>query len=260
MKVTAAAATMGLAALVGAANTDRHQARDLDTTLRVMNNVLDQMVVVDNTISAFKDATDLPAVMEVGTKMIAIIRSSDEEILGMTPVPLQDAIAFQPLSDKLNAQGDKLLEGVEAKVPLFGRAGVCPTLHTAVTNIGAGVVKLMNDVSDKFPQEGRQNNANTIQHFTDSFASAIANLKACADVNNAGAGKPSGDYDSAPAPTPAGTWKPLTTGTGVVPPPRVSGTARNGTEGAAKAPIVTAGASSVVAKGFVAALVAAFFL
>lgn len=136
MKVTAAAAIMGLAALVGAANTERHQARDLDTTLRVMNNVLDQMVVVDNVISAFWDTSDLPAVQEAGTKMIAIIRASDEDILAMTPVPLQDAIAFQPLSDKLNAQGDKLLEGVEAKVPLFGRAAVCPTMHTAVSTIG----------------------------------------------------------------------------------------------------------------------------
>ncbi|KAI6251640.1 hypothetical protein MCOR19_011717, partial [Pyricularia oryzae] len=135
MKVTAAAAIMGLAALVGAANTERHQARDLDTTLRVMNNVLDQMVVVDNVISAFWDTSDLPAVQEAGTKMIAIIRASDEDILAMTPVPLQDAIAFQPLSDKLNAQGDKLLEGVEAKVPLFGRAAVCPTMHTAVSTI-----------------------------------------------------------------------------------------------------------------------------
>ncbi|TLD08548.1 uncharacterized protein PgNI_07946 [Pyricularia grisea] len=258
MKVTAAAATFGLATLVSAVNTDRHQARDLDTTLRVMNNVLDQMVVVDNTISAFKDATDLPAVMEVGTKMIAIIRASDEEILTMTPVPLQDAMTFQPLSDKLNAQGDKLLENVEAKVPLFGKAGVCPTLHTAVSTMGAGVVKLMNDVSDKFPQEGRQNNAHTIQHFTDSFASAVAKLKACADVNNAGGGKHGGDYDSAPAPS--ATYKPAATATGVVPPPRVSGGARNGTEGATKTPIVTAGASSVVAKGLVAALVAAFFL
>ncbi|EHA55899.1 hypothetical protein MGG_08354 [Pyricularia oryzae 70-15] len=258
MKVTAAAAIMGLATLVGAANTERHQARDLDTTLRVMNNVLDQMVVVDNVISAFWDTSDLPAVQEAGTKMIAIIRASDEDILAMTPVPLQDAIAFQPLSDKLNAQGDKLLEGVEAKVPLFGRAAVCPTMHTAVSTIGAGVVKLMNDVSDKFPQEGRQNNANTIQHFTDSFASAIAKLKACADVNNAGgSGKPrGGDYDSAPA----ATWKPQATGTGVLPPPRATGAARNGTEGAVKAPIVTAGASSVVAKGFAAALVAALFL
>ncbi|TLS27892.1 hypothetical protein PpBr36_02060 [Pyricularia pennisetigena] len=258
MKITAAAATVGLAALVGAVNTDRHQARDLDTTLRVMNNVLDQMVIVDNTISAFKDTTDLPAVMEVGTKMIAIIRASDDEILTMTSVPLQDAISFQPLSDKLNAQGDKLLASVEAKVPLFGRANVCPTLHTAVSTIGAGVVKLMNDVSDKFPQEGRQNNANTIQHFTDSFASAIAKLKACADVNNAGAGKYGGDYDAAPAPS--ATYQAPATATGVVPPPRVSGGARNGTEGAAKAPIVTAGASSVVAKGVVAALVAALFL
>lgn len=136
MKVTAAAAIMGLATLVGAANTERHQARDLDTTLRVMNNVLDQMVVVDNVISAFWDTSDLPAVQEAGTKMIAIIRASDEDILAMTPVPLQDAIAFQPLSDKLNAQGDKLLEGVEAKVPLFGRAAVCPTMHTAVSTIG----------------------------------------------------------------------------------------------------------------------------
>ncbi|KAI6265149.1 hypothetical protein MCOR26_010899 [Pyricularia oryzae] len=86
----------------------------------------------------------------------------------------------------------------------------------------------------------------------------LGQLKACADVNNAGgSGKPrGGDYDSAPA----ATWKPQATGTGVLPPPRATGAARNGTEGAVKAPIVTAGASSVVAKGFAAALVAALFL
>lgn len=268
MKFTTAAATLSLAALTSAADL---RVRDLNTTLRVMNNVLDQMVVVQDTISKFSTADDLPAVSAVGAKMISIIMASDDDILVMENVPLADAQAFQPLSDKLNAQGDGLLAGVEAKIPVFGRAGVCDTLHTAVSAIGAGVIKLMNDVSDKFPQEGRSNNENTIQHFTDAFGSAIAKLKACADAgvkvdNSVGSGPQGDSYVTSKVQlivAPTATYLPTTVSSAVssaVVPARVTGAPSSG-NGTVKAPVVHAGASLAgVAQGAVGVLLAAFLL
>ncbi|KAL8367138.1 hypothetical protein RB595_008897 [Gaeumannomyces hyphopodioides] len=157
------------------------EARSLEVVLRVMTSVYEHMGRLDGAVTGFQGVQDIQELRLRGGEMVAAVKSADAEVLGMTPVTLQEAIQFQSLSDKLNAMGEKLLGDVVEKIPTFGQVGVCSHAEDMISQIGAGVVKLMGDVSAKFPTGGQgKSNQGIIQHFTSIFAETVSKLKACA--------------------------------------------------------------------------------
>ncbi|EJT77278.1 hypothetical protein GGTG_07190 [Gaeumannomyces tritici R3-111a-1] len=243
------------------------EARSLEVVVRVMTSVYEHMGRLDDAITKFQGVQDIPGLRLRGGEMVAAVKSADAEVLGMTPVTLQEAHEFQPLSDKLNAMGEKLLGHVVDKIPTFGQVGVCSHAEQMISDIGAGVVKLMGDVAAKFPTDGQgKSNQGIIQHFTSIFADTVSKLKSCAVQVTAtveatstvpcttSTGVPIPPSQSltfaVPAtPTPA---YPKANGTAVAWPPAPTGT---------KPAIVTAGAAlNGVAKAAVALMAAAYLL
>ncbi|KAL8420987.1 hypothetical protein RB596_001962 [Gaeumannomyces avenae] len=157
------------------------EARSLEVVMRVMTSIYEHMGRLDDVITNFQGVQDIPGLKLRGGEMVEAVKSADAEVLGMTPVTLQEAHEFQPLSDKLNAMGEKLLGHVVDKIPTFSQVGVCSHAEQMISEIGAGVVKLMGDVADKFPTDGQgKSNQGIIQHFTSIFADTVSKLKACA--------------------------------------------------------------------------------
>lgn len=261
------------------------EARSLEVVIRVMTNVYDHMKVLDAAIAGFEGLQHVEALKKAGSEMVATVKAADAEVVVMTPVTLQEAQQFQPLSDKLNAMGDTLLGHVNAKVPTWGGLGLCPNALDMVSQIGAGVVKLMGDVADKFPTDGQgESNQGIIQHFTKLFDDAIAKLTTCAAGKTIGGPKDTwvqeivvvatttedcDDSTSAPAgAVPTLAIKPATTIPGVAATPTPyypkPGNATSSWAPAATSTrpyVVTAGAAlNGVAAGAVALMAAAYFL
>ncbi|KLU82759.1 hypothetical protein MAPG_01828 [Magnaporthiopsis poae ATCC 64411] len=220
------------------------EARSLEVVMRVMTNVYENMVRLDGAITRFQAIHDVEELKQHGGEMVTTIQSADAEVLGMTPITLEEAAQFQPLSEKLNVMGAALLGHAVEKTPTFGQAGVCSYAQEMISRIGANVIKLMGDVAAKFPTDVQGEGNQGIQRFANLFAETVARLNACASSSGQTTSSgPTTPFPIYPKPnSTAAVWSPTPTGT--------------------RPPVIfTAGAAlNGVATGAVALMAAAYFL
>lgn len=110
-------------------------ARELTTVNTIMTTVLNGIQSLDGSILAYTGGpgTEL---QDASATMLEIIRNATNNAAAMLPLSTDEAIAFQPLSDQLNAAGDKLLVDLESKVPIFAQSDACPTALSWVAQVG----------------------------------------------------------------------------------------------------------------------------
>ncbi|TDZ16201.1 hypothetical protein C8034_v008185 [Colletotrichum sidae] len=225
-------------------------ARELSEVNTIMTTVLNGIQSLDGSINAYSGGPGLELV-DASNTMLTIIRTATNNAAVMIPLTIDEAIAFQPLSDELNAAGDKLLVDLEAKVPTFAQSHACATALNWVAQVGTNVNTLMTTISAKFPAGGK--GGEEIEHFNGIFSTMQEKLSECAGpgADNKGVDNGSG-YPTKPAgASPTVVGKPTAAG--------------NGTKNAAPTstikPVVTAGAAAMTfsTAGLVAAF-AAFFL
>ncbi|KAK1624860.1 hypothetical protein BDP81DRAFT_382055 [Colletotrichum phormii] len=236
-----------LAAGVLATPTPELCERELSQVNTIMTTVLNGIQSLDGSICAYaggdgKDLEDAP------TTMLTTIRTATYNAVAMLPLTMDEAIAFQPLSDQLNAAGDKLLIDLSEKVPSFAQAGICDSTLSWVAQIGGNVHTLMTSISTKFPAGGK--GGDEITHFDGIFQEMQDKLSTCATGgkgSSSGAGNDNKGVGSATKAVPAATAT-------------ASVTAHtNGTRGASPTAttVVTAGAALMTFSG--AGLAAAIF-
>ncbi|KAK6215767.1 cell wall protein [Colletotrichum tabaci] len=212
--------------------------RELSTVNTIMTTVLNGIQSLDGSICAYSGGPG-KELEDASATMLTIIRTATYNAAAMLPLTMDEAIAFQPLSDQLNAAGDKLLVDLSNKVPLFAKSGACDSTLTWVAQVGGNVNTLMTTISTKFPAGGK--GGDEITHFNGIFAEMQDKLSTC---STGGKGSGSGS------------------GTKIV---DGNGTQGNGTRGGSPTstirPVVTAGAALMTISGAgLAAAVAAFIL
>ncbi|KAK2056286.1 hypothetical protein LY76DRAFT_618005 [Colletotrichum caudatum] len=220
--------------------------RELSDVNAIMTTVLNGIQELDGSICGYNGGAGAD-LEDASGKMLTIIRTATNNAAAMLPLTMDEAIAFQPLSDQLNAAGDKLLVDLDAKVPLLAKSGACDSTLTWVAQVGGNVNTLMTTISTKFPAGGK--GGDEITHFNGIFSQMQDKLSGCST-----GGKPSGS---------GGDDKAVGSGTKVAVPTYISGGAGNGTKGASPTtrPVVTAGAALMTFSGAaLAAAVAAFIL
>ncbi|OHE96010.1 hypothetical protein CORC01_08703 [Colletotrichum orchidophilum] len=165
-----------LAAGVLATPTPELCARELSQVDTIMTTVLNGIQSLDGSICAYGggDGKDLE---DASSTMLTTIRNATYNAVAMLPLTMDEAIAFQPLSDKLNAAGDKLLVDLSAKVPLFAQARICDSTLSWVALIGGNVHTLMTSISTKFPAGGK--GGDEITHFDGVFQEMQDKLNTC---------------------------------------------------------------------------------
>ncbi|GJC84862.1 hypothetical protein ColLi_07700 [Colletotrichum liriopes] len=227
--------------------------RELSTVNTIMTTVLNGIETLDGAICAYtggpgKDLED------ASSTMLTIIRTATYNAVAMLPLTMDEAIAFQPLSDKLNAAGDKLLVDLSNKVDLFAKNGACDSTLSWVAQVGGNVNTLMTTISTKFPAGGK--GGDEIKHFNAIFAEMQEKLSTC---STGGKGSGSGNDDKAVGSATRVVAVPTAVATAT------SGAHGNGTKGASPTstnrPVVTAGAALMTFSGAgLAVAVAAFIL
>ncbi|EFQ25670.1 hypothetical protein CGRA01v4_02271 [Colletotrichum graminicola] len=229
--------------------------RELSTVNTIMTTVLNGIQALDGSICAYGGGPGAELETAAGT-MLTIIRTATNNAASMLPLTMDEAIAFQPLSDQLNAAGDKLLVDLDAKVPLFAKSGACDSTLSWVAQVGSNVNTLMTTISTKFPAGGK--GGDEIAHFNGIFSQMQDKLSTCttgSKGSSTGYGSGSGSDDKA-----------VGSGTKVAVPTAVpTYGAGNGTKGATPTstirPVVTAGAALMTFSGAgLAIAVAAFIL
>ncbi|KAK1999872.1 hypothetical protein LX36DRAFT_604149 [Colletotrichum falcatum] len=217
--------------------------REVSDVNSIMSTVLDGIQTLDNAICAY-DGGSGADLENASTIMLTVIRTATNNAAAMLPLTMDEAIAFQPLSDKLNAAGDKLLTDLDDKVPLIAKSGACDSTLTWVDQVGNNVNTLMTTISTKFPAGGK--GGDEITHFNGIFAQMREKLSGCS-TGATGSGTDDKGVGSA---------------TKVAVPTYAAG---NGTNGASPTgtlrPVVTAGAALMTFSGAgLAAAIAAFIL
>ncbi|KAK1963304.1 hypothetical protein LY78DRAFT_203635 [Colletotrichum sublineola] len=231
--------------------------RELSTVNTIMTTVLNGIQSLDGSICAYNGGPGAE-LEEASGKMLTIIRTATYNAAAMLPLTMDEAIAFQPLSDQLNAAGDKLLVDLSDKVPLFAKSGACDSTLTWVAQVGSNVNTLMTTISTKFPAGGK--GGDEIKHFNGIFAEMQDKLSSC---STGGKGSGSGSGSTSDDKAVASGTKILAVPTAV--PTYSVGVAGNGTKGASPTstnrPVVTAGAAMLTFSGAgLAAAIAAFIL
>ncbi|KAF4908246.1 hypothetical protein CGCVW01_v012298 [Colletotrichum viniferum] len=229
--------------------------RELSTVNTIMTTVLNGIQNLDNTCLSYTGGPG-PELTNASTYMLEIIRTATNNAAAMLPLTMEEAQAFQPLSDQLNAAGDKLLTDISSKVALFSAACICDTTLNWVAHIAGNVNTLMTTISTKFPAGGK--GGDEIAHFTQVFSDMQSQLSECSGKPCAGAG---GNDKSVPATTRPVAGAPAPTG--VTPghsnnSTKASPTAK-GTNGDASATAKGTKDASPTAKGVVTAGAAATF-
>ncbi|KAI1848171.1 hypothetical protein JX265_011783 [Neoarthrinium moseri] len=163
-------ATGALAAVQG------NQPRDLAQLEAIMNKVLQGLTEVDGATTAYTggEAYELDCALE---KMTDKATEATDAASKLDKLALEEAIGFQPLSNQLNAAGDKFVADLKNKIPLLSEACACEIIAESfgvLTNTASG---LMNTVASKFPTQGGNGD---IAKFTASFADTNQALKDCA--------------------------------------------------------------------------------
>ncbi|KAF6802938.1 hypothetical protein CSOJ01_11263 [Colletotrichum sojae] len=176
MKFSAPAALLFAAGALASPTAAELCARELSTVNTIMTTVLEGIQGLDSSISAYKGGPG-KELEEASTKMLGTIRTATNNAAAMTPLTMDEAIAFQPLSDKLNAAGDKLLTDLESKVDLFAKSKICETTLSWVAQVGGNVNTLMTTISTKFPAGGK--GGDEIAHFNKIFQTMQDKLAAC---------------------------------------------------------------------------------
>ncbi|GKT43015.1 uncharacterized protein ColSpa_03196 [Colletotrichum spaethianum] len=233
--------------------------RELSTVNTIMTTVLNGIQSLDGSICAYSGGPG-KELEDASSTMLTIIRTATYNAASMLALTMDEAIAFQPLSDQLNAAGDKLLVDLSNKVDLFAKSGACDTTLTWVAQVGSNVNTLMTTISTKFPAGGK--GGDEITHFNGIFTEMQQKLSTCSTGgkgSGSGSGSGSGNDDKA-----------VGSATKVVAVPTAVATATNtaygnGTKGASPTsttrPVVTAGAALMTLSGAgLAAAVAAFIL
>ncbi|KAK2039045.1 hypothetical protein LZ31DRAFT_559103 [Colletotrichum somersetense] len=224
--------------------------REVSDVNTIMTTVLNGIQELDGAICGYSGGSGAE-LEDASGKMLTIIRTATNNAAAMLPLTMDEAIAFQPLSDQLNAAGDKLLVDLDEKVPLFAKSGACDSTLAWVAQVGGNVNTLMTTISTKFPAGGK--GGDEITHFNGIFSQMQDKLSGCST-----GGKPSGSGSG-------GDDKAVGSGTKVAVPTYPVGGAGNGTKGASPTstirPVVTAGAALMTFSGAgLAAAVAAFIL
>ncbi|KAK0372062.1 hypothetical protein CLIM01_10587 [Colletotrichum limetticola] len=181
-----------LAAGVIATPTPELCARELSQVNTIMTTVLNGIQSLDGSICAYAggDGKDLE---DASSTMLTTIRTATYNAVAMLALTMDEAIAFQPLSDELNAAGDKLLVDLSDKVPSFAQAGICDSTLSWVAQIGGNVHTLMTSISTKFPAGGK--GGDEITHFDGIFQEMQDKLSTCATggkESSGSSGSPSG--------------------------------------------------------------------
>lgn len=109
--------------------------RELSTVNTIMTTVLNGIQNLDTTCLSYTGGPG-PELTNASTYMLEIIRTATNNAAAMLPLTMEEAQAFQPLSDQLNAAGDKLLTDISSKVALFSAACICDTTLNWVAHIG----------------------------------------------------------------------------------------------------------------------------
>ncbi|KAL2878733.1 hypothetical protein SGCOL_005958 [Colletotrichum sp. CLE4] len=246
-----------LAAGVLATPTPELCERELSQVNTIMTTVLNGIQSLDGSICAYAggDSKDLE---DASTTMLTTIRTATYNAVAMLALTMDEAIAFQPLSDQLNAAGDKLLVDLSEKVPSFAQAGICDSTLSWVAQIGGNVHTLMTSISTKFPAGGK--GGDEITHFDGIFQEMQDKLSTCA---TGGKGSSSGSSGSSGSSSGAGNDnKGVGSATKAVPAATATASVTahtNGTRGASPTAttVVTAGAALMTFSG--AGLAAAIF-
>ncbi|KAI8189039.1 hypothetical protein K4K51_005630 [Colletotrichum sp. SAR 10_75] len=217
--------------------------RELSTVNTIMTTVLNGIQNLDTTCLSYTGGPG-PELTNASTYMLEIIRTATNNAAAMLPLTMEEAQAFQPLSDQLNATGDKLLTDISSKVTLFSTACICDTTLNWVAQIAGNVNTLMTTISTKFPAGGK--GGDEIAHFTQVFSDMQSQLSECSGKPCAGAG---GNDKSVPATTRPVAGAPAPTGVtpgAAVPAP---GHSNNSTKGASPTAKGTNGDASATTKG-----------
>ncbi|KAK2776672.1 cell wall protein [Colletotrichum kahawae] len=231
------------AGVLAAPSTSELCTRELSTVNTIMTTVLNGIQNLDTTCLSYTGGPG-PELTNASTYMLEIIRTATNNAAAMLPLTIEEAQAFQPLSDELNAAGDKLLTDISSKVTLFSAACICDTTLNWVAQIATNVNTLMTTISTKFPAGGK--GGDEIAHFTQVFADMQSQLSECASKPCAGAG---GNDKSVPATTRPVAGAPAPTGVtpgAAVPAP---GHSNNGTKEASPTAKGTNGDASHTTKG-----------
>ncbi|KAH9237692.1 hypothetical protein K456DRAFT_1828767 [Colletotrichum gloeosporioides 23] len=221
--------------------------RELSTVNTIMTTVLNGIQNLDTTCLSYTGGPG-PELTNASTYMLEIIRTATNNAAAMLPLTMEEAQAFQPLSDQLNAAGDKLLTDISSKVTLFSTACICDTTLNWVAQIAGNVNTLMTTISTKFPAGGK--GGDEIAHFTQVFSDMQSQLSECSGKPCAGAG---GSDKSVPA-----TTRPVA---GAPAPTDASATTKGTKEASPTAKgVVTAGAAATFSGAGLAVAIAALLI
>ncbi|ORY59656.1 uncharacterized protein BCR38DRAFT_351401 [Pseudomassariella vexata] len=151
--------------------------RNLVEVTNIMTQVLHGILNFDAAIINYNGGPQVSQLQGASGTMVGIIKTATLAASNMTNLSVEEAQGFQPLSDKLNVAGDKLLADLNGKNDLFSKACVCEPVFELVTVVGDHVITLMNTVSTKFPQGGK--GGKEIEHFTKIFNDMEEKLSKC---------------------------------------------------------------------------------
>ncbi|KAK2024662.1 hypothetical protein LX32DRAFT_643443 [Colletotrichum zoysiae] len=114
--------------------------RELSDVNAIMTTVLNGIQELDGSICGYGGGPGAE-LEDASGKMLTIIRTATNNAAAMLPLTMDEAIAFQPLSDQLNAAGDKLLVDLDEKVPLLSKSGACDSTLAWVAQVGKFLYK-----------------------------------------------------------------------------------------------------------------------
>nr|XP_036587711.1 cell wall protein [Colletotrichum truncatum]KAF6798653.1 cell wall protein [Colletotrichum truncatum] len=135
MKFSTSIALFAAGVLAAPSASDLCTREEVSTVNTIMTTVLEGIQSLDATCASYTGGPGQELV-DASNKMLTIIRTATNNAASMLPLTMDEAIAFQPLSDKLNAAGDKLLTDIQSKTPLFAQSCICEVTLNWVAQIG----------------------------------------------------------------------------------------------------------------------------
>ncbi len=133
MKLTTTLALF--AAGVSASRFQQLRLRDLAEVESIVTTVLGAIQTFDGQVSNFTGG-DPSNLSSDCTKMVYTVKTAVKNLNPVSNVSLQDAYNFKPLSDQMNAAGDKLLDDLDSQVSLFKSLGLCSYVYPGIQELG----------------------------------------------------------------------------------------------------------------------------